>query len=319
MVDTEGKMANNTNMNRLTDLSAHFKERKARATERLSTNPPNGSWHFAILGLSTNVERFEIEGIAILQRVIEPPGEIELAGALENKNDFGAIARYSHNIQFELAVQGLKPYDEQHIFTRAWWIISALRVRTSSEFLVPVAANMSWSVIAAINDGSCRSRFIEDIPLAKRFHSIAMVTKEDLEWVEANLVKFVELLEVPKFRLAVESLTTHNFQHSERMTAATLWSGIEALFEIQSELRFRLAVVIATILEERGTSQKDLYRKIKKLYDTRSKAVHGSPLSKSKMDDHIIETRTLLSKLLCKFVELGGIPSEDDIENFMFT
>jgi hypothetical protein len=280
-------MTDKTQMKRLTDLSAHFEGRKVRAAERLSVNPPNGSWYFAILGLNTNIERFAMEGVATLQRVIEPPGEIELAGALENKINFGAIARYSHNIQFELAIHPLTPENDQHIFTRAWWIISALRVRTLSEFLVPIAANMSWSIIAAIDNGSCKTQFIEDVPLAKRFSNTTTISKENFEWVEANLVKFAELLEVPKFRLAVESLTTHNFQHSERMMAATLWSGIEALFEIQSELRFRLAAVIASILEERGNPRKDLYRRIKKLYDTRSKAVHGSPLSKSKddMDD----------------------------------
>jgi hypothetical protein len=126
------------------------------------------------------------------------------------------------------------------------------------------------------------------------------------------------LLELPEFRLAVESLTTHHFASSERMMAATLWAGIEALFEIQSELRFRLAIQIASILEPRGSTRRDLYRRVKKLYDVRSKAVHGSALSKDKMDEHIVEVRALLSRLLCKFTELGKVPNEEELEDFMF-
>src|SRR5215211_5996085 len=103
------------------------------------------------------------------------------------------------------------------------------------------------------------------------------------------------MLEVPKFRLAVEALTTHQHLVSLRMMAASLWSGIEALLGIQAELRFRITLSIASILEPRGEQRSARYRRVKKLYDIRSKAVHGITLSENELISHVAETRKLLS------------------------
>ncbi|WP_354581659.1 hypothetical protein [Hymenobacter sp. UYP22] len=82
--------------------------------------------------------------------------------------------------------------------------------------------------------------------------------------------------------------------------------------------RFRLAVSIASILEERGIERKNLYKIVKKMYDVRSNAVHGSPLGKVKIEDHIADTKMLLSKLLCRFVERGELMNEEQIDDLIF-
>jgi hypothetical protein len=296
----------------------HFEARRARAVERLSA-VEGKHWYFAILGLTCDAEDLDLAPLAKLQRVIEPPNEIELAAALENKLIFSAIGRYAHQIQYELAVSREHVKNDRQAFNFAWWIISVLRIRTLSEILIPVVADYSWSTIAAVTNGACHGQLLEDVPQARRFGEPVRVQQADLEWVSSNLTSFADLLEQPKFRLAVESLSTHHFSTSERMMAATLWAGIEALFEIQSELRFRLAVVIASVLEPRGEARRNLYRVVKKLYDTRSKAVHGSPLARAKIEEHILEVRKLLSRLLCRFVETGSVPTEDQIEELIFS
>ena len=101
--------------------------------------------------------------------------------------------------------------------------------------------------------------------------------------------------------------------------AASLWSGIEALFGIQSELRFRLAALIACQLEPRGHARRDCYKAILKMYDVRSKAVHGSALQADALEAHIRDTRVLLSQLICRFTETGKAPTPDELESSLFT
>jgi hypothetical protein len=298
-------------------LSGHFEARKKRAAERLSSIDGN-SWYFAIVGLESELDVLVLPPIAKIQRVIEPPGEVELASALKDRILFSTIGRYSHKIRYELVIDRVAVSDNQGAFNIAWWIISALRIKTLAEILVPAVADYSWSTISAISDGRCYVQMFEDVPKAKIFGPPVKVSQVETDWIILNLIKFSTLVEVPKFRLAVESLTENHFTNSERMVAATIWAGIEALFEIQIELSFRLAVVIASILESRGNSRKELYKRIKKLYGVRSKAVHGGSITGDKLKEHIIEARKLLSKLLCHFIEEGALPSEDEIDNYIF-
>ncbi len=298
----------------LVDQFKPFKERRARASERLAQSGGR-EWNFAILGIHTDIEWFSLAPIGEFRRVLEPPGEIELAAALRDPRMFGAVGRYSHGISHELAMnREIEESDQQAVFDLAWIFISALRVKTLAEFLVPAAADHSWSVIAALEQQCCEARLIEDVPQARRVEAPVLVREGDLEWVVGNVTPFMRMLQVPKFHLAVEAITTHQHLLSSRMMVASLWSGIEALMGIQAELRFRLALSVACALEPRGAQRVGRYRQVKKLYDCRSRAVHGAEMSEDELASHIIETRRILSAILCRMIEGDKVLSEEDIE-----
>ena len=145
-----------------------------------------------------------------------------------------------------------------------------------------------------------------------------MVQEADLKWVSENVYRFIELVKVPCFHLAVESLSTHQHQASDRMMVASLWSGIEAVFNIHSELSFRLASSIAVVTEPLGPGRKAVYKEVVKLYRTRSKAVHGAKLSLEQIHRHVLDVRAILSRILCRYIEEGEVFSEERIENEMF-
>jgi hypothetical protein len=294
-------------------LTDHFQSRKNRAAERLaqSTHP---EWCFAIVGLETSLESFRFGDSLVFRKVIEPPGEIELAAALRNQHLFGAVGRYSRLITHEIAIQIRKETEDQFPFTVAWWIVSAIRVKTLAEFLVPVAADHSWSVIAALGGRECHVRFVEDVPQSQRVDASIAVSQADFEWVTDRLDAFVKMLEVPRFRLAVDALTTHQHLIRPRMMVASLWAGFEALIGVQFEVSFRLALSIASVLEPRGADRVDLYRKAKKLYGIRSKAVHGAAMKDEDLLSHVGDVRKLLSRLLCSMIDAGAVLSEDEIE-----
>jgi len=292
-------------------LCDHFEQRKTRAIARIPQYPLK-QWNFAIIGIQTESDCFSFSDIGELRRVFEPPGEVELAGALNQGHLFSAIGRYSHSVTHELAINF--EIGDQKVFDFAWWIISALRVKTLAEFLVPAAANHSWSVIAGLENRTCEARLVEDVPQARWLERPVLVQESDLTWVQANIITFIKLLDAPKFRLAVDALCTHQHLLSHRMMIASLWSGIEALIGIQAELRFRLALSVASLLEPRGAARIELYRQVKKLYDVRSRAVHGVAMKKEELAAHVAVVRRLLSRMLCTMIEGGNVLSEEEIE-----
>ena len=102
------------------------------------------------------------------------------------------------------------------------------------------------------------------------------------------------------------------------MSVASLWAGIEGLFVINLELRFRLAALIATMLEPQSEARLTLYRRLKVLYDFRSKAVHGGEASEDQLLDHVAEMRFIASRLLTKVIEGKEVPSSEALEAALF-
>jgi len=207
--------------------------------------------------------------------------------------------------------------DVQSAFNLAWWIISALRVKSLSEFLVPAVCDYSWSVVAGLEDNSCRAQLLEDVPQAHRIGDLTTISQSDFEWVFLHLTTFADLLENPRFRLAVDALTTHQQLINFRMMVASLWSGLEALMGISSELTFRISLFTACILEGRGEQRTKLFRSIRKLYEFRSKAVHGATITDEAMKQHIIEVRHLLSQVIQNMVETQEVPTVEGYEKLL--
>jgi hypothetical protein len=304
-------------MQEIKDLLQHFEKRKSRAELRLQETRYNEEgWYFGLYGFQADFELMELT-VGRIQKIVEPPGEVELASALERSDLFSLIGRYSKGLTYELFIKDIDDYKER-IFDIAWWIISCIRIKSNVGFIVPFVSNYSWSTIAAAPNNSVKIRVIEDVPKADRYFLDSKVSVNDIGWVNNQFINFATLLSDTRFRIAVDSITTNHLQHNSRVSIALLWSGIEAIFGIQSELRFRLSAQIASLLEERGSSRYKLYKKIKKLYDVRSKAVHGSAITEKEIQEHIIEVRELLSNLLDYFIEKKEVLSIEELEKLLF-
>lgn len=301
------------------DTLKHFQQREAFAQALAEQRGCSRQLCFALSGLFLEGEGYEFPSVAVLRKVEQPPGEIELAKALQHKGLLSAVARHMRSVTYELAVTFDEDCFSQANMDMGWWIISSLRTRSLADILVPVVADVSWDIIPAMQADQCRVQLIEDVPRARRFGGEVAVTDTDLSWVKVHLTNWIGLLEHPSFRLGVDALTTHSQHANLRMSAASLWSGFEALFGINAELRFRLALLAAAYLEERGAARLHLFKRIKKLYDYRSKAVHGSPITDGKLEEHIVEVRVLLSRLLCKMTEQGTVPSSEELEAHLLT
>lgn len=142
-----------------------------------------------------------------------------------------------------------------------------------------------------------------------------ILRKEDADWINENYEKFSRLREESEaFNLALAVAVEWQYASSPRMAIAQLWSGIEALFKINQELVYRISLQVASLLEGRGDKRKERLNQVKKLYGTRSKAVHGEELSDDKLHKAMIESFDILNKLLLVNIEKGRPFRSDDFE-----
>lgn len=99
-----------------------------------------------------------------------------------------------------------------------------------------------------------------------------ILTKEDADWINDNYEIFNSLAAKSEgFRFALSAAVNWQYASGPRMAIAQLWSGIEALFGISSELVYRISLQIASLLEERGIARQDRFNQVRKLYGARSK------------------------------------------------
>lgn len=306
-----------TDTMKVSELLRPIKERRDRARKRIDEEQQGDALFFAVLGTNADQETLHIGDCSSFRRVYDPPGEIELAGAMSNKQLLSSVARYSSAICLELRVNRERFPDPERASTYAWWVITALRIRTSSGILVPLVANCSWSCIAGVPENSCEISLIEDVPLAHRFGEARSIGQSDAKWIEVHIGSLRDLLEDAKFRMAVDSATEYHLQRSLRMSVAHLWAGIEALLSISSELRFRISAYIAAFVAAPGPQRLRVFKRVRMLYDFRSKAVHGALLDDDELRRHASEVNVLLSEILIKCIETGKVPSSEDWDRML--
>lgn len=141
------------------------------------------------------------------------------------------------------------------------------------------------------------------------------LTDDDEEWIGAHYVKAHKLIDNDAFSIAVHAMASYKWHSMPRVQLAILWSGIEALFKSNTEIRFRISLYIANYLEGNDVEKaKELFKKIKKLYDSRSAAVHGGKI-KDDIGDLAMQSALLLNRIIRRCAELGSLP---DTEKLVF-
>lgn len=142
---------------------------------------------------------------------------------------------------------------------------------------------------------------------------VRKLNEDELVWLAVNYEHAYELLEKSPFDTAVHSLWSYHWHPHPRHKLAILWAGIEGLFEIHSELSFRLSLYVARFLEpDNRERSKEIFEKVKRLYGQRSAAVHGS---KMKGDPHgcARESAELLFRLIRRCVEISALPEVEQL------
>lgn len=225
---------------------------------------------------------------------------------------------------------------------RAWLACAMLMLRGHGRHQALACSAYSWSMIAG-HQGRTSEVFREqmqdegveaavyrprrDLPPFKGglldYHVKMLVVEEeerpvstaDSDWIRQNFNRFNSLAaESERFGFALMACVDWRYLGSLRAAVARLWSGIEAVIAVQSELVFRVSLILASLLTKRGEERIHKFQQIRRLYGARSKAVHGDNISDKELAKAVAESYELLRQLLTLQVERGQPFSADDFD-----
>ena len=229
----------------------------------------------------------------------------------------------------ELVLPNIKEPLDLHIISLFLpWVESQLCVKGKGRKDVAVRAwNATWDVLllGAIfhSQTSCvlqSSAALENFTLKSRISVMnyllqgysrregRKLKEEECGWLELNFQAAQDLLQQHSFQTAVHCLSTYHWHTIPRARLSLLWAGIESLFSVDSEIVFRVSLYVAKFLApEDPPIQRQLFEQVKRLYKTRSQAVHGARI---KGDAHaqVEETAELLRVLIVNCVERRSLP-----------
>ena len=96
-----------------------------------------------------------------------------------------------------------------------------------------------------------------------------------------------------------------------------MWGGLEQIFApTPGELRYRVAALMASYLEEHGAKRLSLYREILKLYNERCVAAHTAQEVETAP---LVQTYVIMRNVLVKMIDTNQMPTQIDLETLLLS
>ena len=232
----------------------------------------------------------------------------DIISVAKSEVDIGVISIFLRQVQSQLHITAP---DAKALATLAWnsvWDGVLLSALYDCEAVCNFQCNKpaeEFSAQAALEITNYHLRGLTDTP--------RIIDEQEASWVETHFQQARSLLTSPAFQNAVHCLATYRWHAHPRARLALLWSGIEGLFNIDSELVFRLSLYTAEFLSPDDRDRtKDIFKNVKKLYKLRSSAVHGSEM-KGDVGQAVVASVDLLQKLVRQCILTEGLPVGDDL------
>jgi hypothetical protein len=145
------------------------------------------------------------------------------------------------------------------------------------------------------------------------------VNESDAEWCQTHFETFnILAAESDRFRFALEGAMDWRYAIDLRSAIARIWSAIEALFGLNTELTYRMSLLAASLLEPRGEARKTRFDSVRRLYGLRSKAVHGEHIQEANLKRATRESLSLLQELILLTIEKEHVLGSDDFDAAVF-
>jgi hypothetical protein len=140
-----------------------------------------------------------------------------------------------------------------------------------------------------------------------------VLTQNELDWIVLHFDNAKQLLENDRFQTAVHCLASYRWHSMPRIKMAVLWAGIEGMFGASSEIRFRISLYIARFLNKDDPDARQVtFDAVKKLYNSRSSAVHGSKI-KGDLNVAVKDSAEILHKLIRQCIVNKSMPVENEL------
>ena len=308
-----------------------------------------GNWYILVMGLPRPQAPLTLAPGLTLVPLESPLSVFDLAAAgAVGFREWALLEPVSRVCTCEIeTAKGSDVVPGYDTLNRAWLASALMVLRGFSRHLGLACSSYSWNLVAGHQQWSAElfqerlardgvdaavNRANRDLPPFKGsvldFHTSFLVdtdartdpvSSDDAAWIVTHFETFNRLAGTSEpFRLALEAATDWRFAKEPRLAVARLWSGIEALFGVTSELIYRISILCASLLEERGQRRKARFQALKRLYSLRSKAVHGEPLPQEQQVSAMNDSYRLLRELLLLTIERGHVLGADDFDDALF-
>lgn len=311
--------------------------------------PHDGNWHILVIGFPPIAKPLALASGLSLRPLVEPLSVFDLAASGAAGFRTWAVlepvaAACTCEIETARDADITPGYDT---LNRAWLASALLVLRGFTRHLCVACSSYSWSEIAGhqkrtapifhqqLADEGPHNAVYSSKRQLPRFHGNLLdfhlsmivnsasrtdeISETDAVWVRENFDTFNRLsANNEPFRFALESSIDWRYAKDARSAVARLWSGIEAIFGINSELVYRISLLSASLLVSRGQERKEKFNEVKHLYGLRSKAVHGEKMTEAKLAEALNGSFHLLADLLLLAVERGHALSQDDFDQAVF-
>lgn len=317
--------------------------------EPKATGLHDGNWYVLVTGLPRSDSPLTLGPGLTLVPLLEPLSVFDLAAAgAAGFREWAVLEPMSRACTCEIETakdSDVAPgYDT---LNRAWLTSALLVLRGFTRHLGVACSAYSWGLVAGhqkrtahVFEGQLRGEGVDAaIHNSKRalpafkgglldFHARFLIDKDartdsvsgdDATWISTHFGTVNRLAsEGEAFRLALEAAIDWRYTKEPRVAIGRIWSGIEAVFGITSELVYRVSGLCASLLEERGEPRKARFQAVKKLYGLRSKAVHGEPLPQEQLVSAMNDSFRLLRELLLLTIERGHVLGTVDFDDALF-
>ncbi len=247
------------------------------------------------------------EGINLLPAKCSPQPD-DLISATKSEVDLGIAIIFLRQVSSQLRIDAS---DAKALAIKAWnsqWDLLLL----GAFCLCGVSCNLQ-SDKPAEEFGSGSTLNITNYHLCDLSGQVHKINEIEAQWLEKYVPTGRKLLEEPRFQNAIHCLCSFRWHPHPRVQLAILWSGIEGIFNIDSELVFRLSIYISRYLSPENNDEKiRLFSLVKQLYKQRSRAVHGSEMKNEENKKAVEETAFLLRNLV-KQIVMQGLPNIENL------
>jgi len=199
-----------------------------------------------------------------------------------------------------------------------WWFLALIRLNGYTFARVPVVGILPFSEIPnSINEPIFWPVEMNSERLNPSESAIIQLDLSVLEWVNKYwLTAGMLMRDYESFSIAFQAVDQCIWNNSPALALVNVWGGLEKIFSPSNqELRFRISTAIAAYLEPPGENRLNLFYTIRKLYDARSRAAHGTASDEKKA---FTDTYNLLRRVLIKIIEENKVPQKEEIEKLIF-
>lgn len=260
-------------------------------------------------GISVESELSLHEGVVLIP-VTKAFHYQKVSDLLKNDLDYAVAAVSGRSLGAQMRIDAP---DAEQLAVKAWnasWDCLLLGALFHSDVMGNIQCN---EPVENLEHACCVN--ITNYHFRAAFSEPYRLSKNDVEWVNANYAKAHMLLDNDSYMTAIHAMASYQWHSMPRVQLAILWSGIEALFEASTEISFRISVYIANFLSCGNTdAAKNIFEQVRRLYGSRSKAVHGSKI-KGDIASLVSESAALLNQIIRRCAEIGSLP---DINELVF-